>query len=325
MMAIKALAASALVMAASIAGTSAFGQTGSEKAIKLVVPFGPGGGTDILGRIIAPKLAERLGQPVLVENRPGAGGAIGARLTAQSAPDGLTVMIGSISEIGINPSVNPQVGYDVWRDFSAVTPLASTPMILVAHPSVPAKTVKELIALAQARPGQINYGSAGGGSGSHMAAELFRYLAKVDLTHVPYKGVGPAVADLVGGQVQLVFTTLPSAVGFLKGGQLKAIAMASTQRVPAVPDVPTFVESGLAAYVMDYWYGLFVPAATPKDIQARLDQVSREVLRLPDVVASFEKTGLVPMSGTPQEFAAFVKNDMERWAVVVKSAGIKVE
>ncbi len=324
-MAIGALAAGVLAIAAMAAGASAFGQAGSEKAIKLVVPFGPGGGTDILGRIIAPKLAERLGQSVLVENRPGAGGAIGARFTAQSAPDGLTVMIGSISEIGINPSVNPKVGYDVWRDFAAVTPLASTPMILVAHPSVPAKTVKELIALAQSRPGQINYGSAGGGSGAHMAGELFRYLTKVDLTHVPYKGVGAAVTDLVGGQVQLVFTTTASVVSFVKGGQLKAIAMASAQRAPALPDVPTFVESGLAAYVMDYWYGLFVPAATPKDIQARLDAASREVLRLPDVVASFEKSGLVPMSGTPQEFAAFVRKDMERWSDVVKSAGIKVE
>ncbi len=324
-MSAAALAARALTAAALLAVAPVYGQAGSEKAIKLVVPFGPGGGTDILGRIIAPKLAERLGQPVLVENRPGAGGAIGARFTAQSAPDGLTVMIGSISEIGINPSVNPKVGYDVWRDFSAVSPLASTPMILVAHPSVPAKTVKELIALAQSRPGQINYGSAGGGSGAHMAGELFRYLTKVDLTHVPYKGVGAAVTDLVGGQVQLVFTTTASVVSFVKGGQLKAIAMASAQRAPALPDVPTFVESGLAAYVMDYWYGLFVPAATPKDIQARLDAASREVLRLPDVVASFEKSGLVPMSGTPQEFAAFVRKDMERWADVVKSAGIKVE
>ncbi len=324
-MSAAALAARALTAAALLAVAPAYGQAGSEKAIKLVVPFGPGGGTDILGRIIAPKLAERLWQPVLVENRPGAGGAIGARFTAQSAPDGLTVMIGSISEIGINPSVNPKVGYDVWRDFAAVTPLASTPMILVAHPSVPATTVRELIALAQSRPGQINYGSAGGGSGAHMAGELFRYLTKVDLTHIPYKGVGAAVTDLVGGQVQLVFTTTASVVSFVKGGQLKAIAMASAQRAPALPDVPTFVESGLAAYVMDYWYGLFVPAATPKDIQARLDAASREVLRLPDVVASFEKSGLVPMSGTPQEFTAFVRKDMERWADVVKSAGIKVE
>jgi tripartite-type tricarboxylate transporter receptor subunit TctC len=321
----KIFACGALCWASMLTGAPAYAQTGAEKAIKLIVPFGPGGGTDILGRIIAPKLAERLGQPVVVENRPGAGGSIGARFTAQSAPDGLTVMIGSISEIGINPSVNSKVGYDVWRDFAAVTPLASSPMILVAHPSVPVKTVRELITLAQARPGHLNYGSAGGGSGAHMAAELFRYLAKVDLTHIPYKGVGPAVADLVGGQVQLVFTTLPSAVSFVKGAQLKAIAIASTQRAPALPEVPTFVEAGLPAYVMEYWYGIFVPAATPRDIQARLEATSREVLRLPDVLASFEKTGLVVMGGTPQEFAAFVKNDMERWAAVVKSAGIKVE
>ncbi len=324
-MLMRLLAASALSIATLLAGAPAFGQASVEKVIKLIVPFGAGGGTDILGRIIAPKLAERLGQPVVVENRPGAGGAIGARFTAQSSPDGLTVMIGSISEIGINPSVNPKVGYDVWRDFAAVTPLALTPMILVAHPSVPARNVKELIALAQSRPGHINYGSAGGGSGAHMAAELFRHLAKVDLTHIPYKGVGPAVADLVGGQVQLVFTTLPSAISFIKGGQIKAIAMASTQRVSALPDVPTFVESGLAGYVMDYWYGLFVPAATPKDIQSRLDTASKEVLRMPDVIAGFERGGLIPMGSTPQEFAAFVKNDMERWAVVVKAAGIKVE
>jgi tripartite-type tricarboxylate transporter receptor subunit TctC len=321
----RLIALGVLCLASMLTDAPAYAQTGAEKAIKLIVPFGPGGGTDILGRIIAPKLAERLGQPVVVENRPGAGGSIGARFTAQSSPDGLTVMIGSISEIGINPSVNPKVGYDVWRDFAAVAPLASSPMILVAHPSVPVKTVRELIALAQARPGHLNYGSAGGGSGAHMAAELFRYLAKVDLTHIPYKGVGPAVADLVGGQVQLVFTTLPSAISFVKGAQLKAIALASSQRASTLPEVPTFVESGLPAYVMEYWYGLFVPIATPRDIQARLEAASREVLRLPDVLASFDKTGLVPMGGTPQEFAAFVKNDMERWAAVVKSAGIKVE
>ncbi|MSQ89369.1 MAG: tripartite tricarboxylate transporter substrate binding protein [Betaproteobacteria bacterium] len=324
-MSTRKLAVSALAVAALLAGMPAYGQASSDKVIRLQVPFGPGGGTDILSRIIAPRLAERLGQPVVVENRPGAGGAIGARFTAQSPPDGLTVMTGSISEIAINPSVNPKVGYDVWRDFAAVTPLASTPMILVAHPSVAAKNVKELIALAQSRPGQINYGSAGGGSGAHMAAELFRYLTKVDLAHIPYKGVGPALTDLVGGQVQLVFTTLPSAVSFVKGGQLKAIAMASTVRAAALPEVPTFVESGLAAYVIDYWYGMFVPAATPKDIQARLDAASREVLRMPEVIASFEKSGLVPMGGTPQEFTAYVKKDMERWAAVVKSSGIKLE
>ena len=297
----------------------------SDKTIRIQIPFAPGGGTDILGRIIAPRLAERLAQPVVVENRPGAAGAIAARFTAQSAPDGLTLMIGSISEIGINPSVNPKIGYDVWRDFAALAPLASTPMILVAHPSVPANTPRELIALANARPGQLNYGSAGAGSGAHMGAELFRYLTKADIAHVPYKGTGAAVADLAGGQVQLVFTTLPSAIGLVKGGKLKAIAMASAQRAPALPEVPTFVESGVPEYLMDYWYGFFAPAATPRDIQLRVYSAARDVLRLPDVVASFEKAGLQAMGGTQEEFAAFVKKDMERWATVVKAAGIKVD
>jgi tripartite-type tricarboxylate transporter receptor subunit TctC len=311
-----------LLCVAALFGFSAHGQ---DRTLKIQIPFAPGGGTDILGRIIAPRLAERLGQPVIVENRPGAAGAIAARYTAQSTPDGLTLMIGSISEIGINPSVNPKLGYDVWRDFVALAPLASTPMILVAHPAVPANTPKEVIALAAARPGQINYGSAGAGSGAHMGAELFRYLTKVDLAHVPYKGTGAAVADLAGGQVQLVFTTLPSAVALVKGGKLKAIAVASAQRVPTLPEVPTFVESGVPEYRMDYWYGFFAPAATPRDIQARLTAATREVLRMPDVVAGFDKSGLLPMGGTAEEFAAFVRSDMDRWAKVVKAAGIKVD
>ena len=323
-MRVKLFAVIALCIAPLI-GMPAHGQVGSGRAVTLQIPFATGGGTDILGRIIAPRLAERLGQPVIVENRPGASGAIAARYTAQAAPDGLTLMIGSVSEIGINTSLNPKLGYDVWRDFVAVAPLASTPMILVAYPSVPATTPKDLIALAKARPGQINYGSAGSGSGAHMAAELFRYLTKVDIVHVPYKGTGAAMVDLIGGQVQLVFTTLPSAVSFVKSGKLKAIGMASGQRAPALPDVPTFVEAGVPEYLMDYWYGLFAPAATPKDVQARLHAAVREVLHLPDIVASFDKGGLIPMAGSSEEFAAFVKKDMERWAIVVKAAGIKVD
>ena len=310
---------------AALGGAPAHSQSSTDKAIRLQVPFATGGGTDILARILAPRLAERLGQPVIVENRAGAAGAIAARYTAQAAPDGLTLMIGSISEIGINPSVSQKLGYDVWRDFVAVAPLASTPMVLVAHPSVPAATPRELIALAVARPGQINYGSAGAGSGAHMGAELFRYITKVDITHVPYKGTGAAVADLAGGQVQLVFTTLPSVIGLVRGGRLKPIAVATTQRVPTLPEVPTFVEMGVPEYLMDYWYGLFAPSALPRDIQVRLQGALREVMRMPDMIASFDKAGLLPMPGTQDEFTAFVKKDMERWATVVKAAGIKVE
>ena len=314
-----------LVLAAALATLVGNAVNAQDKAVRLQVPFATGGGTDILARIIAPRLSERLGQPVLVENRAGAGGAIGARYTAQAAADGLTLMIGSISEIGINPSVTPKIGYDVWRDFVALAPLAVTPMILVAHPALPAATPRELIALATARPGQINYGSAGAGSGAHMGAELFRYVTKVDIAHVPYKGTGAAVADLAGGQVQLVFTTVPSVIGLVKGGRLKPIAVASAQRVPTLPEVPTFVETGVPEYLMDYWYGLFAPSATPRDIQLRLQTALREVMRMPDIQAGMEKAGLLPMAGTAEEFTAFVKKDMERWAAVVKAAGIKVE
>jgi tripartite-type tricarboxylate transporter receptor subunit TctC len=314
-----------LSIAAFFASAPAHGQAGSDKTVKVQVPFAPGGGTDILARILAPRVGERLGQPVVVENRPGASGAIAARYTAQATPDGLTVMLGTISEIAINPSLSPKLGYDVWRDFALIGPIAYTPMTVVVHPSVPAKNVKELIALATQRPGQLNYGSAGTGSGAHMAAELFRYLTKVDITHVPYKGTGAAVADLVGGQVQMVFTTVPSAVNFVRNGQLMALGVASAQRAPQMPEVPTFVEAGVPEYLMDYWYCLVAPAATPKEIQARLNTAFRDALRLPEVVASLDKAGLLPMSAGQDEFAAFVKKETERWAAVVKAAGIKVE
>lgn len=309
---------------AALAGVPA-SHAQSDKTIRVQVPFAPGGGTDILARILAPKLAERLGQPVVVENRPGAGGAIGARYVAQAAPDGLTLLVGTISEIAINPHVNPKIGYDVWRDFALVTPLAYSPITAVVHPSVPARSVKELIALATAKPGQLNYGSAGTGSGAHMAAELFRYLTKVDMTHVPYKGVGAAVADLAGGQVQVVFTTVPSAVSFIKGGQIRALGVASARRAPQLPDVPTFIEAGMPDYLMDYWYSLAAPAATPKDIQARLNAAAQEVIRMPDIAASLDKAGLVAMTSSVEAFTAFVRKEYERWAAVVKAAGIKVE
>ncbi len=314
------LACAALGIAAS---TAAHAQ--GDKTIRIQVPFGPGGGTDILARILAPKLAERLGQPVVVENRPGAGGAIGARYVAQAAPDGLTLLVGTISEIAINPHVNPKIGYDVWRDFALITPLAYSPITAVVHPSVPARSVQELIALANTKPGQLNYGSAGTGSGSHMAAELFRYLTRVDMTHVPYKGVGAAVADLAGGQVQVVFTTVPSVVSFIKAGQIRALGVASAKRAPQMPEVPTFVEAGMPDYLMDYWYSLAAPAATPKDTQARLNAAARDVIRLPDIGASLDKAGLVAMTGTVEEFTTFVKKESERWAAVVKAAAIKVE
>jgi tripartite-type tricarboxylate transporter receptor subunit TctC len=314
---LKLLAALALFAAAQALA--------QDRAVRIQVPFAPGGGTDILTRIIAPRLAERLGQPVIVENRPGAGGAIAARYTAAAAPDGQTVMMGTISEIAINPNLNPKIGYDIWKDFALIGPVAYTPITLVVHPAVPAKNVQELIALARARPKALNYGSAGTGSGSHMGAELFSYLAKVDITHVPYKGVGPAVADTVAGQVQMTFTTVPSVVSFVRGGQLRSLGVASAQRAPQLPDVPTFIEVGVPEYLMDYWYCLVAPAATAKELQARLNGAVREVMRMPDVAASLDKSGLLPLVMTGEEFGVYVRKENERWAAVVKAAGIKAE
>jgi tripartite-type tricarboxylate transporter receptor subunit TctC len=311
-----------LLLALALFSTTAFAQ---DRTVRIQVPFAPGGGTDILTRIIAPKLSERLAQPVIVENRPGAGGAIAARYTAAAAPDGQTVMMGTISEIAINPNVNPKIGYDIWKDFALIGSVAYTPMTVVVHPSVPAKSVKELIALAQSRPKSLNYGSAGTGSGAHMGAELFRYLTRADITHVPYKGVGPAVADTVAGQVHMTFTTVPSVVNFVRSGQLRSLGVASAQRAPQLPDVPTFVEAGVPEYLMDYWYCLVAPAATPKDVQARLNGAVREVMRQPEVAASLDKTGLLPLVMTAEEFHAYVRKENERWAAVVKAAGIKAE
>ena len=297
----------------------------TERALRIQVPFAPGGGTDILTRFIAPKLSERLAQPVVVENRPGAGGALAARYTAAAAPDGLTVMMGTISEIAINPNLNPKIGYDIWKDFALIGSVAYTPITVIAHPSVPAKNLKELIALAQAKPGALNYGSAGTGSGSHMAGELFRFLTKVELTHIPYKGVGPAVADNAAGQVQLTFTTVPSAVSFVRSGQLKSLAVASEQRAPQLPDVPTSAEAGLPEYLMDYWYCLVAPAATPREAQTRLNGAVREVMRLPEIAASLDKAGLIPLTMSADQFSAFVRKENERWAAVVKTANIRME
>jgi tripartite-type tricarboxylate transporter receptor subunit TctC len=314
---VKLLAALALFAAAQALA--------QDRVVRIQVPFAPGGGTDILTRIIAPRLAERLGQPVIVENRPGAGGAIAARYTAAAAPDGQTVMMGTISEIAINPNLNPKIGYDIWKDFVLLGPVAYAPITVVVHPAVPAKSVQELIALARARPKSLNYGSAGTGSGSHMAAELFSYLTKIDITHVPYKGVGPAVADTVAGQVQMTFTTVPSVVSFVRGGQLRSLGVASAQRALQLPEVPTFIEAGVPEYLMDYWYCLVAPAATAKEIQARLHGAVRDVMRMPDVAASLDKSGLLPLVMTADEFTAYVRKENERWAAVVKAAGIKAE
>ena len=301
-------------------------QPRSDKPIKLMVPFTPGGGTDILARMLAPKLTEKLGVSVVVENMPGAAGAIAAQYTARAEPDGSTLMVGSTSEIGINPSLYPKLPYNVARDFAPVTPLASTPMVLVVHPSSSIKSAKDLVTMALANPGKVNFASAGIGSGAHLAAELFLYETQTKMAHIPYKGVGAAIADIIGSQRDLVlFTTLPSATPLARSGKLRVVAVSTKERVSVMPEVPTFIESGVSGYVMEYWYGLIAPAAVSPDFRKRIHAMASDILRQPDMVANLSKQGLQPTYRSPEEFAAFIKNDMERWAAVVKSANITLE
>ena len=301
-------------------------QPRSDKPIKLMVPFTPGGGTDILARMMAPKLTEKFGVSVVVENMPGAAGAIAAQYTARAEPDGSILMVGSTSEIGINPSLYPKLPYNVARDFAPVTPLASTPMVLVVHPSSSIKSAKDLVTMALANPGKVNFASAGIGSGAHLAAELFLYETQTKMAHIPYKGVGAAIADIIGSQRDLVlFTTLPSATPLARSGKLRVVAVSTKERVSVMPEVPTFIESGVSGYVMEYWYGLIAPAAVSPDFRKRIHAMASDILRQPDMVANLSKQGLQPTYRSPEEFAAFIKNDMERWAAVVKSANITLE
>ncbi len=317
-----AMVAVALMGAAPISICSA--QTSSDKPISLIVPFSPGGGTDILSRMLAPKLAEKLGTSVVVENRPGAAGSIAAQAVARSAPDGRTLLVGSTSEIGVNPSLYPKLPYDVGRDFAPVAALADTPMVLVVHPTSPIKRAQDLVTLAKANPGKLLFASAGVGSGAHLAAELFFHVTGTKLSHVPYKGVGPAMAEIIGAQKDMmIFTTLPSSTSFARSGQLRVVAVSSKERMSIVPDIPTFIESGVPGYEVYYWYGLLAPSATPIDIRRRIHAAVNEILNQPDTLASLARQGLQPNVRTAEEFDAFIKADMARWAVVVKAADIK--
>ena len=319
------LLAAAMTAATLFSSVTAHGQGYPSRPVRLIVPFTPGGGTDIATRIIAPRLSERLGQQAFVENRTGAAGSIGTDATVKSAPDGHTLLVGSTSEIAISPSLYTKLPYDVLRDLVPVAPLASTPMVLVVPPSMPVKTASDLARLARARPGEINYASAGAGTGNHMWAELFRYLTKTNIVHVAYKGASVAQTDVMGGQVQMMFTTLPAATPFVKAGRLKALAVSSPQRAPTMPGIPTMAESGVAGFEVVYWYGFFAAAATPKEIVARIHSDTAGVLRLPEIVSNLSSQGLQPFGKSQEEFVAFIRSEMEKWAVVVKASGAKVD
>ena len=315
-----------LVLCASCVLPLAKGQSLSDKPLNVVIPFAPGGGTDVLTRMVMPKVAEKLGVSIVIENRPGAAGAIGAQFVARSNPDGKTILVGSVSEIGINPSIYPKLPYNVERDFVALTALAAAPMVLVVHPSSEIKVASDLVRLARANPGKINFGSAGTGSGAHMAAELFIYDTQIKLTHVPYKGTGAVAADMLGQQRDMVmFAPLPAVASIVRSGQLKAIALTGKKRSSAMPEVPTFIEAGIPGFDMDYWYGLMVPIGTPIGVRNKLHQAALEVLSQPEMIEGLAKQGLAPTITTEKEFAAFVQTDIAKWAQVVKAADIKAE
>jgi tripartite-type tricarboxylate transporter receptor subunit TctC len=292
--------------------------------VRVIVPFPPGGGVDGAGRLISQKLTEALGKQFIVDNRPGANGMIGSELAAKSAKDGYTLMVNGANFV-TTPSLYAKVTYDPVRDFEPVSLIALAPNVLVVHPSLPVKSVKELIALARARPGQVNFAGSGSGSTPHLAAELFNTLAKVDMVHVPYRGTGPAIVGLMSGEASVMFMPTTNAVPLVKTGRLRALAVTSRQRVPAMPQLPTVSESGLKGYESSQWYGLFAPAGAPADVLALLNAHIVKIMQAPDMKQRMTSEGLVAVGSTRDEFAAYVKVELAKWAKIIKASGAKVD
>jgi tripartite-type tricarboxylate transporter receptor subunit TctC len=316
----------ALVAAVCIAsGPAGHAQQYPAKTIRMVVPFPPGGFSDVFGRIIGAKMTESWGQQVTVDNRPGAGGNIGADIVAKSPPDGYTLVMGTIGTHAINATLFSKLPYDPIRDFEAVAFVVGADGLLVVHPSLPVKSVKELIALVRARPGQLTYASAGAGTTSHLAGELFKSMTKGNITHVPYKGNAPAIIDLLSGQTSMLFATLPTVLPQVQANRLRGLAVLGATRSPAIPEMPTLAESGLKGFEVNNWTGVFAPAGTPAAVVSKLNAEILRVMRLPEVQARLPKEGLSFTPSTPQQFAAFVKSEKEKWGQLVKAVGAKAD
>lgn len=294
------------------------------KSIRIVVPFPPGGISDVICRVFGQKFTDTWNQPAVVDNRPGAGGNIGADIIAKAPPDGYTIGIGSIGTHAVNPYLFSKMPYDAVKDFAPVALVMEADGLLVTHPSVPAKTVKELIALARAKPGELAYASAGNGTASHLAGELFKSLAKIDLVHVPYKGSVPAITDLVGGQTSMLFATMPTVLPLVKAGKLRALAVTGAQRNPAAPEYPAMAET-LPGFDVTNWIGIYAPAATPPDVVAKLNAEIMRIMRLPEVQTRLVNEGAKSRPNTPAEFAAYQKAEMAKWSKLIKEARIAVD
>ena len=321
----KIFASMAAALCLVLAAAAAHSQAWPARPIRFIVPFPPGGGTDVLARNVVPKLGEGLGQQVVVDNRSGAGGMIGVELAAKSPPDGYTLGIATVGQIAINPSLYAKMPFDPVKDLAPVTMAGNIFNVLIVHPALPAPSVKALIALARSRPGELNYGSSGTGAADHLSAELFQVMTKTKMVHVPYKGGPLAIIDLISGNLQLMFSTVPTAVGLIKGGKVRAMAITNSNRYPLMPELPTVAEAGIPGFAVNNWTGIFVPAATPPAVVTRLNAEFVKVLAMPEVKKRLLDNGIDAVSNTPQQFAAYIRDETRKWAAVIKDANVKIE
>ena len=325
MKSIARLTLAAAITAAALFPHGALAQAFPSKPIRLVVPYAPGGGTDIISRAVAIELSKTLGQPVNVDNRPGAGGNLGAELVAKSAPDGYTLLTSASSLHGITPFLYKKLNYDPNKDLAPVIVLAGFANVLVVNPALPAQSVKDVIALARAQPGKMTCASSGSGSTIHMSCEMFKHMLGLDITHVPYKGSGPALTDLMGGQVNMMFDNIPSSITHIRSGKLRALATTGAKRAPTLPDLPTIAETGVAGYESTAWFGLVVPAGTPKDIIARLNADGQKATKSPEFVKRMSDLGYEIVGGTAEQMAAMIQDEYKRWGPIVTASGAKVD
>jgi len=320
---------SLLVILVAAAGVAAWqpaqAQSYPTKPVRLVIPYPPGGGTDTIMRPFVQYLSERLGQPVVIDNRGGAGGSMGMEAVARATPDGYTILAGLTAQLAVNPALYKKLPYDPIKDFAPITLFADGPYLLVVHPSLPVKSVKEFLELARKRPNEITYASSGNGSGGHLAAELLTNMTGIKMLHVPYKGGGPALTGLLTGEVQALFAPYASAQGHIKSGRIRALAVTTSRRPKAIPDIPTLAEAGVPGYDSGVWYSLLAPAGTPRAIIDRLHRETIAVLNNPEFAKLLMEQAIDPIGNTPEELAQYIKSEIDKWAKVVKEAGVRIE
>jgi tripartite-type tricarboxylate transporter receptor subunit TctC len=314
-----------ILTAGALAALPVAAQTWPNRPLHMVVPFPPGGTTDIVARAVAAEIGKSLGQQVIVENRAGAGGNIGSDFVAKAAPDGYTIVMGTVGTHAINVSLYSKMPYDAVKDFAPITLVASVPNVLEVNPSLPVKSVQDLIAYAKANPGKLDFASSGNGTSIHLSGELFKAMIGINMLHIPYKGSAAAITDLIGGQANLMFDNLPSSIAYIKSGQLRALAVTTLTRSPALPDVPTISESGVPGYDASSWFGVLAPAGTPKEIVDRLHDEIVKALRTPRLKANLQSQGAEPVGNTPEQFADHIRAEIAKWAKVVKQSGAHVD